>query len=359
MKKLLVHLLPNRQKNPITRLPVAQIRSILLRPLGYAIGDAAVHTAHLAQLRSMFPNAKLGVIVKPSNRAIFESSGLVDVFMEHKYINYVVQHKKWDLLLDFENNFNTDSLICDWLLMPKWIMIFRKYNKKHYHFDNIKNYDFHCPQTSNAPLSHFLNHSIFTNYFEVPKPYSVLHTSAQTQEKMTALWQKNKLRILLCPQGSKRELPTAELATLLNQSISAEMAEKIQCILGYTPTASKYQQELKKQCKIDIQLSEKTSLEEYFALIQSADLVIAVDGGSLHLACAFKKPLLSFFANSEPNLGQWQPLVHPDVPHLRLITPENKGANSNATEGFDLTEGIQWLQTELQRQTGRNTNSPL
>lgn len=359
MKKLLVRLLPNRQKNPINHLPIKEIRSILLRPLGYAIGDATVHTAHLAQLRTIFPNAKIGVIVKKSNETIFKSSGLVDVFVEHKYINYVVQHKKWDLLLDFENNFNSASLLADWLLMPKWIMIFRKYNKRHYHLDNIKNYDFHCNQSLNAPLSHFLNNSIFTNYVSVPEPYSVLHTSDQTQKKMTALWQLNKIRVLLCPQGSQRELPPNELAELLNQSISTQMAKHIQCILGYTPTAENYQQALAQQCTIHTEISPQTSLAEYLALINSADIVIAVDGGSLHLACAFKKPLLSFFANSEPNLGQWQPLIYPNISHLRLVTKENKGTNSNSTEGFDLTEGIKWLQAELLLRTGRKPNSPL
>lgn len=359
MKKLLTYLLPNRQKQPIHKLSIQEIRSILLRPLGYAIGDATVHTAHLAQLRTMFPNAKLGVIVKKSNRTIFESSGLVDVFVEHKYINYVVQHKKWDLLLDFENNFNTASLIADWFLKPKWIMIFRKYNKKHYHFGNIKNYDFHCAQTLNAPLSHFLNNSIFKDYFPIPKPYSSLYIPSKMQEKMTALWQPNKIKILLCPQGSKRELPPNELAELLNQSISNQMMENIQCILGYTSTVQSYKQNLEKQCKLTVQASPSTTLLEYLALINSADIVIAVDGGSLHLACAFKKPLLSFFANSEPNLGQWQPLIYPGISHLRLVTTENKGSNSSATNGFDLTKGIKWLKNELICQTGRKSNSPL
>lgn len=34
-----------------------KVNSILVRPLGNAIGDAVVHTAHLQQLRYLFPNA--------------------------------------------------------------------------------------------------------------------------------------------------------------------------------------------------------------------------------------------------------------------------------------------------------------
>lgn len=343
IKKALLFLLQNRQKSPLVELPFDNIRSILLRPLGNAIGDAAVHTAHLNQLRKLFPQVKLGVIVTPQNKTVFEHCGLVDEFVERNYLVFLQQYKKWDLLLDFENNFNSFSLFTDRILMPKYIAIFYKYNKKHYNFDNVKNYDFHYPQPKNGALSHYLIHSDFAK-LNLTEPYSIIQTKSEHDVMVEELWNKNKTRILLCPQGSKREIPPGELVDLLHKSTQSLMIEKIEFILSYTNSSSEYLERMRRAgCTLNIKLSPKTTLSEYFSLIKSANLVIAVDGGSLHLACALRKPLLSFFANSQPNLGTWQPLIYPNVPHYRVLTRDNVGSDSNATRNFELNSAIQWL----------------
>lgn len=343
IKKALLCLQENRQKSPLAELPFEKIHSILLRPLGNAIGDATVHTAHLNQLRSLFPHAKLGVIVTQQNRTVFEHCGLVDEFIERSFFSFIRQNKKWDLLLDFENNFNSYSLLTDRILMPKYIAIFYKYNKKHYHFDNVKNYDFHYTQPTNGALSHYLNNSDFSK-LNLQEPYSIIHTNSENDKTAENLWTKNKKRILLCPQGSKREIPPEELVDLLNKSIPIDMFEHIEFIISYTNTSFEYARRMKQAgSKFDIKLSPQTILSEYFSLIKSADLVIAVDGGSLHLACALQKPLLSFFADSQPNLGTWQPLVYPNIPHCRVLTKKDVGKNSNATRNFELENGISWL----------------
>lgn len=347
IKQILLCLQKNRRKAPLAELPFKEIHTILLRPLGNAIGDATVHTAHLSQLRALFPNAKLGVMVTPQNRTVFEHCGLADEFIERNILSLIKQHKKWDLLLDFENNFNSFSLFADSILSPKYIAIFYKYNKKHYHFDNVKNYDFHYPQPQNGALSHYLNHSDFSK-LALQEPYSVIHTKLENDQTAEKLWSKNKKRILLCPQGSKREIPPEELNDLLKQSLSSIQSENIELMISYTDSASNYLERMKKLgITLEIKLSPKTTLSEYFSLIKSADLVIAVDGGSLHLACALKKPLLSFFANSQPNLGTWEPLVYPNIPHCKILTKENVGRDSNATKNFDINLAVDWLKCYL------------
>ncbi|WP_439243122.1 glycosyltransferase family 9 protein [Lonepinella sp. BR2474] len=355
-KKLLVALLPNRQdktrqdKTNETFQP-RHVNSILFRPLGYALGDAVVHTAHLKQLKSAFPQAKIGVLVSPTNQAIFAHCPVVDQLIPRKLRNYLKQRKQWDLLLDFENNFNSSSLFADLLLKPKWIWIFRKYNKKHYNLNNIKNYDYHSPQADNSPLSHYLNHSFLAEIVDLPAPCSDIQIPEKTPENITALWPAHKIRLLLCPQGSKRQIPPQELATFLRKAISEDLCKKVQCLLSYTATANEYAQTLCQAApEIAIQCSPKTSLTEFFSLIASSDFVIAVDGGSLHLACAFNKPLISFFANCEPNLGQWTPLFNPNlaIPHYRILTKE-KIAHSNNTKDFDMEDGINWFKTYLHK----------
>ena len=105
LKKLLIILSKKRDILESDIFDFKDIKSILLRPLGNAIGDATVHTAHLYQLKEVFPNAKLGVIVSKQNRVIFEHSNLVDEYVERNILAYFSHHNKWELLLDFENKF--------------------------------------------------------------------------------------------------------------------------------------------------------------------------------------------------------------------------------------------------------------
>ena len=348
LKKLLIILSKKRDILESDIFDFKDIKSILLRPLGNAIGDATVHTAHLYQLKEVFPNAKLGVIVSKQNRVIFEHSNLVDEYVERNILAYFSHHNKWDLLLDFENNFNSASLFMDRILMPKYIAIFRKYEKKYYNFSTIYNYNFHFPQIDNEPLSNYLMKSSFNKENSLVKPYSKLYTSSVSDKKIASFWQNGKIRLLLCPQGSKRQIPPRELGELLCESLSDNLLKKIDIICSYTKTASAYLEEMATfYPELNIRLSPNTSLEDYLSLISSADFVIAVDGGSLHISCAFQKPLLSFFANSQPNLGTWEPLVYPNIPHLKVLTKENVGSNSNLTENFELNKAKIWLKEQL------------
>lgn len=341
LKKVLTLLSENRQKKP-KEIDFKNIRSILIRPLGKAIGDAVVHTAHLNQLKAIFPKVKIGVIVNGHNKTIFEHSNLVDTFVERNIFDYIKNHKKWDLLLDFENNFNSASLFMDRVMMPHYIMAFYKYHKKHYNLDTIKNYDYYCNLQPTDKLSHYLTKSIFSEKFTLPEPLSILNVNKSLQIQNGS----NKITILLCPQGSKREIPYNELAELLNLSITEQFINHCHFIVGYTETSEEYTQNLKKLCpKLNITPSIKTTLTEYIELLNTANLVIAVDGGSLHLACALRKPLLSFFANDQNNLNRWYPLTYPNVPHCMILTKETR--MSNDTKNFDISNGIIWLKQQL------------
>ncbi|RGE48749.1 hypothetical protein MHD_02040 [Mannheimia granulomatis] len=347
-KKLILSLLEKRHILDDKVLHSAVINSILIRPLGWAIGDAVVHTAHINQLRKLYPNAKIGVVVASGNKIIYEHSQLVDCYIYRNLVDYIRNYKKWDLVIDFENNFNTSSLLMDRIINPEYIAIFRKYHKNHYNLDNVKNYNFYYPQEASEKLSNYLFNSGFNLNNSLSIEYSILNTQSEHDDKVSDIWTSGKYRLLLCPYGSKRKIPANELVVLLNQSI-IEKAEEIDIILSYTELSQEYYQELKQNCpNLNIRLSPKMSLSEYLSLVASADFVIAVDGGALHIACAFQKPLLSFFAKSMPNMGTWEPLLLPSTPHFKVLTKNDVGTNSNLTENFELSKAINWLKHYLE-----------
>ena len=117
-------------------------------------------------------------------------------------------------------------------------------------------------------------------------------------------------------------------------------------LLGKAANSAAYLAELKKHCRSDLTpiLSPPTTLAQYLALAASADIVIGVDSGTVHLACALKKPTMAFYARA--NIQTWHPLPHPDTPYLLLLSSENN-SDPAALEHFDLAAAAAWLQKQI------------
>lgn len=121
------------------------VNSVLIKPLGSAIGDAVIHTAHLAQLKAIYPNAKIGVLSKNSAKIIFEKSNLCDEIINPDKFSVLLQNKnKWELFLDFSNTFTSRLLVSTYILNPKIVVNFYKYYKQSYNLSNVKDYDFYA-----------------------------------------------------------------------------------------------------------------------------------------------------------------------------------------------------------------------
>lgn len=250
--------------------------------------------------------------------------------------------------LDFYCYFNSWNIIADRLLKPEAVMIFNKIDKAYYTIENVLNYDFHCPMVEGNHIVDALKTSTIAEYFDIP-PGRFFLQAAETQfEQAAKFWTSGKIRILLAPQGSiyDRQIPPKELAELLNRCDAVNM-EKAQFLLCNTHNSEIYLAELKQYCRadIDIKLMSKTTLHQYLQLVASADVVICVDSGTVHLACAFNRPLLAFYANFPSNFSLWHPLPNDGIPHLTVISKLAEG--SKRTSDFPLDEAVCWLNQRI------------
>ena len=66
------------QKKTYPDFDFHRVESILIRPLGDAVGDAVINLAYAKQLKTVYPHLKLGVLVTPRNSAVFYFSTLID-----------------------------------------------------------------------------------------------------------------------------------------------------------------------------------------------------------------------------------------------------------------------------------------
>ena len=199
-------------------------------------------------------------------------------------------------------------------------------------------------------MTGYLYHSIFAEHVDIPPVDISLVADEARVAEMKAFWPDvaGACRILLAPQGSmaSRQIPPVELAALLN-SLDKGSVEKSTFLLCRTQGSETYLNELRSLCGTDIHLSlsDATDLRQYLALVAAADLVIAVDSGSAHLACAFKRPLLSFFVNYPENIRKWMPAAAQGVPNLMVIADLPEG--SMETRSFPQEEARQWLNRQL------------
>ncbi len=336
-------------RRPTKKTDLGRLDSVLLNPVGDAIGDAVAHGLHLRQLKAGYPHLKVGVFVTERNRAVFAASGVVDELITMTPTAYVKQRKKWDLYLDFTTRFNSKSLILDKILAPERVMIFIKTAKKYYSLDNIHNYDFYTPLPSNTHFKDYLKHSALGAYIgSQPELFYQLQLSEAARQQAAKQWRTGKIRILLCPQGSskRRQLPAQECATILHK-IPPHLQDNIDLQLGYSAQNQAYLAQLSQIDALpEIREAHKTTVEQYLALVNSADIVLAVDSGTVHVACAFNKPLLAFYANFPTNIAKWQPYAR-DKAKIKMLVGQGTAPDSDATQNFDAEQAAAWLNAQL------------
>ena len=351
--KIMIWLFGTKKKYKHVNLK--NIKSILLNPKD-SIGDTLIAFCYARQLKKMYSDIKLGIVVTDRNiefaKLCNENEKVIDAVV--KWSDVFKNHKKWDVLLDFLSKENTKRMIWKKVLSPKITMIFGERNEKHYYNKkNLKNYDFDCTPPVETHIIDYLINSEFSKYFKIEKQKPHIKLLEKDIVKMEKFWkydsqkveEKNKkVKILLVPQGSDREMKPEEVAELLN-NIENEKIKDIKIIMGKTAGSEEYYKKLISNVNknLDISLSKKFSINDFILFVATADLVIGVDGGAIHIASSLNKPLLSFYANDKYNLCRWSPKTTADS--LQVIS-KIQGSH-NQTYNFSLSEPIEWLNNKI------------
>lgn len=342
MKSLVIKLFGTKKEKKTFEFN--KIESVLLNPIGDAIGDAVVHIAHLEQMKQALPNIKTAVLVTERNKQLFSQASVVDFIFDDKVSTYLSQRGNWDLYLDFKPTFTTKSIILDSILKPKFIINFGKKQKSIYNLETVKNYDFTTLFPTHVHFADYLNYSVFSAFLEKNKTNYNLTIPNEKNSNAEKLWTKSKqIRLLLNPQGSMREIPPQELSILLSK-VDEKYHKHINCLMTNTKNSAEYLSALK--APFEIVLAPSSDILGYCALINSTDIVIAVDGGGVHISCALGKKLLSFYANHPANIARWYPKPKQGVETF-MVVAEKRTDDNNETSDFALTAPAKWLNDQF------------
>ena len=349
--KIMIWLFGTKKKYKHVNLK--NIKSILLNPKDF-IGDTLMAFCYARQLKKMYRNVKLGLVVTSRNmefaKLCNENEKIIDNIVKRNDV--LKNHKKWDVLLDFLSKENTKRMIWKKVLSPKITMIFGESDEGHYYNrKNVKNYDFDCTPPVETHIIDYLIGSEFSKYFKIEGEKPHIELLKKDIDKIEKFWESDsektqKVKILLVPQGSDREMKPEEVAELLN-NIENEKMKNVKIIMGKTAGSEEYYKKLLSKINKDLNvlLSREFNIKDFVLFAATADLVIGVDGGSIHIASSLNKPLLSFYANDKYNLCRWSPKTTADS--LQVIS-KVQGSHEK-TYGFSLSEPIKWLNEEIEK----------
>lgn len=314
-KKILLKLLAN--KTPLAGFNFKQIKSVLIRPIGYGLGDGILLTAILKQLKQAYPDIKTGVLAIGRNSPVFQGNPYIDEILQDKPLTYLLNRGKWQVFMDYVPTFTTKNIFCDFLLKPQYTICFEKTAKKHYSAETVKNYDFYVPDLAKTHLSRSLELTPFKDYVKTDNPqYTLPPIPADSENKAKSFLKKGKIHLVFAPNGTDKELDKTEIQTILTTALR-QYANEVQIIIPFTQKSPEYAPLFK---DFDYLLTPQLTLQQYFALIKLADIIVAADSAPVHIACAYKKPVAAFYGNKRA-VELFAPLIYPNsfmIPSLKL-----------------------------------------
>lgn len=301
------------------------IKSVIIRPF-FRIGDCVIQTAAIAQLKDYYPDIKVGVLVTDYNRGVFENCPMVDEVIPYKFLSSFTQRKKWQVMLDYPGRTTSFGLIFDKILAPDYVMCFEKDYKKYYNVDTLHNYDVYCHKIPSLHFSKWLG--ITPIDFIVKEPIRYCLRNFADDENVYSHERSRKLNILLCAEGSDRGLPLKLVVGLLTKLNKPQY----RFTLLNTGGSGGYYKELGNIHGLDVELAHKTDFTGFLKYIYFADAVITLDTAAVHIACAYKIPMLTLYAH---DLGIFKVL---DYENCKIIMPTDKSGKAHDYSVFTVDD---------------------
>lgn len=312
-------------------------RSVLIRPIGSAIGDAIVTTAAVAQLKDTLKDVKIGVIVSKRNRAIFEDCPLVDELVPDGFSPVWKQRGKWDVFIEYPRVFHTTWILYAYLLRPHFCITFYKEDKASYTSKSVRAYDVYYPQAMHYHLNQWLTLTPFRISTKQP------HYLLPPPTRQNVYPKDTKINILLAPYGTTRRLDPDTLA----KAVAAQNTSQVRFWLLNRPEAYAYMTSFQQYAPTtDIVLGTSACLDDFLAYIYQADGVMAVDSAAVHAACAYGKQLLALYANYPENICFMGPLPNGNT---ELLCSDNLASGNDDFSSFSVTPVAAALQRLIER----------
>lgn len=265
-----------------------------------SIGDIVLTSPVIRCLKEQVKDLELHYLTKKSFEQVLSANPFIDKlhFLEDSLQNCISELKKekFDYIIDLHHNFRTliikksigaPAKSFDKLNWQKWLLVnFKKNSLPNIHIVDryLETVKFLGVKNDNKGLNYFLNGE-----------YKIEELLPSTHHKYIAL-------VIGAQHGTKR-MPVEriiELAQGIKQAI---------VLLGGTEDAERGELITKNAGNHVFNACGKFKLDQSAFLVKMAEKVISHDTGLMHIAAAFKKPILSIWGNTVPEFGMYPYLV--------------------------------------------------
>lgn len=269
-----------------------------------SIGDIVLTTPVVRCIKNQVPNAQVHYLTKRSFQSIIESNPFIDqcFYLEGDIMPVIIEllKEKYDVVIDLHKNLRTRYVRA---------MLRQAFNS------NIQSYSFSKLNVKKWLLTTFKinllpDRSIVDRYFDAVKKIGVKNDGQglnyfipeADELKKDDLPTSHSLGFAACAIGGQhatKKMPVHKWIELC-KSISIPVV-----LLGGKEDAE-VAEEIRKTDGIKIyNACGKFNLNESAHIIQKSRFVITHDTGMMHVAAAFKKPVISIWGNTVPEFGMY------------------------------------------------------
>jgi heptosyltransferase-2 len=280
-----------------------------------SIGDIILTTPVIRCLKKQVPDAQVHFLVKEKFRSVIEHNPYIDKL-------HVLAHS-WELMIEELKTEEYDYII-DLHHNVKTMRVKNELKKKSFSFYklNIEKYIYTSLKISLLPKAHIVD-----RYMKTVESFGVKNDGAGLDHVITEHDETKKSDIpashhagyIACVIGAAhttKKWPVAkwkDFATKLNHPI---------ILLGGDEDKSAGE-EIASVDKVKVyNACGKFSINESADLVKKSKLVITHDTGLMHIAAAYKKPIISLWGNTVPSFGMYP--YYGDRPVQNSIVQINK-----------------------------------
>jgi ADP-heptose:LPS heptosyltransferase len=302
-------------------LPLIKVKKYLIIRFS-SIGDIVLTTPVIRCLKQQ-TNAEVHYITKAVFKEVLADNPHIDKL--HTFENEITEilpdlkKENYDFIIDLHNNLRSLRLK---KILKRPSAAFPKLNRQKFLLTNFK-WDV-------LPDKHIVD-----RYFEAVKSLGV---TSDIQGLDYFIPEKNRLNLesqsipddfIAFAIGAKfatKRLPNHKIIEVIQKTKSTVV------LLG-GPEDAHNAAEIKLACPHCISMVGKVSLSESASIIEHAKSVITHDTGLMHIAAAFKKPIVSIWGNTTPSLGMYPYL--PSNPELYSIHEVNVKCRPCSKIGYE------------------------
>lgn len=289
-----------------------EIENVLIVRIG-KIGDIIATSFVFEVIKRNNPSVKISLITKSTNKNILKYNPSIDSIyyvgsgVKRYFQILMLKNKRYDLILDFNDNPSKTSK-----------MIFSLFNSKikcGYDFPLYSNYlDIKVPQPEKENshiidrMSYFLAHIGFSCEENLVKPF--FYTGEQ-EEKETAAglkrFENKKIIAINISSGAEIRFWRTKNWIKLIQLISDSNPDFVFMLLSVKENGKEAEEIYNSIDKEKIIRPVLTTFQHFAACIKNSYLLISPDTSAVHVAAAFKVPVIALYPKSDWNFASWRP----------------------------------------------------